>query len=71
MKMVILITVIESFAVTLAIMYFYYRRIQSGQRALILRRGHVAIAKQAELVLPHGDYSQRSLANQSSHSHDL
>ena len=43
MKIVILITVIESLAVTLAIMYFYYRRSQSGKRALVLRRGHVSI----------------------------
>lgn len=33
MKIVILITVIESFAVMLAIMYFYYRRSRSGKRA--------------------------------------
>ena len=35
MKMVILITVIESLAVMLAILYFYYRRSQSGKRALV------------------------------------
>jgi len=61
MKMVILITVIESLAVMLAITYFYYRRSQSGKRALVFRR---------KLVSP-GDYSQRSLSNQSSHSHDI
>jgi hypothetical protein len=32
MKIVILITVIESLAVMLAIMYFYYRRSHSGKR---------------------------------------
>ena len=31
MKIVILITVIESLAVMLAILYFYYRRGQSGK----------------------------------------
>lgn len=73
MKIVILITVIESFAVTLAIMYFYYRRSQSGKRALVFRRPHVSITEQAQakLVLPPGDYSQRSLPNQSGHSHDI
>jgi len=35
MKTVILITVIESSAVMLAILYFYYRRSQSGKRTLI------------------------------------
>jgi hypothetical protein len=35
MKIVILITVIESSAVMLAILYFYYRRSQSGKRALV------------------------------------
>lgn len=38
MKTVILITVIESLAIMLAILYFYYRRSQSGKRALVLRR---------------------------------
>lgn len=73
MKIVILITVIESLAVMLAIMYFYYRRSQSGKRALVLRRPHVSITEraQAKLVLPPGDYSQRSLPNQSGHSHDI
>jgi hypothetical protein len=71
MKMVILITVIESLAVMLAIMYFYYRRSQSGKRALVFRRPHVSITEQAKLVLPPGDYSQRSLPNQSGHSHDI
>ena len=42
MKMVILITVIESLLVTLAIMYFYYRGSQSRKRALVLRRGHMS-----------------------------
>lgn len=73
MKIVILITVIESLAVMLAIMYFYYRRSESGKRALVLRRPHVSITGQAQakLVLPPGDYSQRSLLNQSGHSHDF
>jgi hypothetical protein len=71
MKIVILITVIESLAVMLAIMYFYYRRSQSGKRALVLRRPHVSITEQAKLVLPPSDYSQRSLPNQSCHSHDI
>lgn len=71
MKIVIVITVIESLAVTLAIMYFYYRRSQSGKRALVLRHGDVSITRQAKVVLPPGDYSQRSLSNQSGHSHDI
>lgn len=57
MKIVILITVIESLAVMLAILYFYYRRSQSGKRALVIRRLHVSITKQAKLVLAPGDYS--------------
>jgi hypothetical protein len=61
MKIVILITVIESLAVMLAILYFYYRRSQSGKRALVLRRGHVSTTKHAKLVLPPGGYSRRSL----------
>lgn len=64
MKMVILVTVIESLAVMLTILYFYYRRSQSGKRALVLRRRHVSNTKQAKLVLPPGDYSHRSLPNQ-------
>ena len=71
MKMVILITVIESLAVMLAILYFYYRRSQSGKFALVFRRRDVSITNQAKLVLPPGDYSQRSLPNQSGHSHDI
>jgi hypothetical protein len=71
MKMVILITVIESLAVMLAILYFYYRRSRSGKRALVLRRLDVSITKQAKRVLPPGDYSHRSFPNQSGHSHDL
>ena len=71
MKIVILITVIESLAVMLAILYFYYRRSQSGKRALVLRRRHASITKEAKLVLPPGDYLQRSLPNQSRHSHDI
>jgi hypothetical protein len=71
MKMIILITVIESLAVMSAILYFYYRRTQSGKRALVLRRLQVSITKQAELVFARGDYSQRSLPNQSRHSHDV
>ena len=67
MKIVILITVIESLVVTLAILFFYYRRSQSGTRALVYRRPHVSITEQAQakLVLPPRDYSQRSLPNQS------
>ena len=38
MKIVILVTVIESLAVMLAITYFYYRRSQSEKRALVTRR---------------------------------
>jgi hypothetical protein len=45
MKILILITVIESLAVMLAILYFYYRRSQSGKRALVLRRSHVPITR--------------------------
>jgi hypothetical protein len=73
MKIVILITVIESLAVMLAILYFYYRRRQSGERALVFRRPHVSTTEQAQakLVLPSGDYSQRLLPNQSGHSHDI
>ena len=73
MKIVILITVIESSAVMLAILYFYYRRSQSGKRALVSRRLDVSITEQAQakVVLPPGDYSQRSLPNQSGHSHDI
>jgi len=56
MKIVILITVIESLTVMLAIMYFYYRRTQSGKRALVPRRLHVSITEQATLVLPPRDY---------------
>ena len=70
MKIVLLITVIESLAVMLAIMYFYYRRSQSGKRALVLRRPHVSITEQAQakLVLSPGDYLHRSFPNQSGHS---
>ena len=64
MKIVILITVIESLVVMLAIMYFYYRGNQSGKRALVLRRGHVSITKQAKFVLP-------PILNQSGHSHEI
>jgi len=39
MKIVILITVIESSAVMLAILYFYYRRRQLGKRALVFVAG--------------------------------
>ena len=62
MEIVILITVIESLAVTLAIVYFHYRRSQSRKRALVSRRPHVSITEQtqAKLVLPPADYSQRS-----------
>ena len=73
MKIVILITVIESSAVMLAMLYFYYRRSQSGKRALVSRRLDVSITEQAQakVVLPPGDYSQPSLPNQSGHSHDI
>ena len=73
MKIVILITVIESLAVMLTILYFYYRRSQLGKSALVFRRPAVSIAEQAhaKVVLPPGDYSQRSLPNQSGHSHDI
>jgi hypothetical protein len=71
MKIVILITVIESLGVTLAILYLYYRRSQTGKRALVLRRQHVSSTKQAKLGLPSGDYLQRSLPGQSGHSHDI
>jgi hypothetical protein len=59
MKIVILITVIESLAVMLAILYFYYRRSQSGKHALVFRRPDVSITEraQAKLVLQPGDYS--------------
>ena len=46
MKTVILITVIESSAVMLAILYLYYRRSQSRKRALVFRRPDVSIAQQ-------------------------
>jgi Na+/H+ antiporter NhaD/arsenite permease-like protein len=59
MKIVILITVIESLVVMLAIMYLYYRRSQSEKRSLVLHHRHVSITEQAKLVLPPGDYSQR------------
>lgn len=49
MKIVILITVVESLAVMLAIVYFYYRRSESGECALVLRRAHVSITEQASL----------------------
>jgi len=38
MKIIILITVIESSALMLAILYFYYSRTQSGKRALAFGR---------------------------------
>jgi hypothetical protein len=47
MKTVILITVIEGSAVMLAILYFYYRRSQSGKRALVFRPPNVSITEQA------------------------
>ena len=72
MKIVILITVIESLAITLAILYFYYRRSQSGKRALVFRRPFVSITEQAQAkpVLPAGDYSQRSLLHRYEHESD-
>jgi len=56
MKIVILITVIESSAVMLAILYFYYRHSQPGKRALVFSRPSVSITEQAQakLVLPSG-----------------
>ena len=60
MKIVILMTVFESLAVMLAFLYFYYRRSQSRKRALVPCRPHVEQA-QAKVVLPLGDYSERSL----------
>jgi hypothetical protein len=48
MKIVILITVIESLVVMLAITYFYYRRTSQGKRALVLRRLQVSTTKQAK-----------------------
>src|SRR5687768_2928651 len=50
MKIVILITVVESLAVMLAIVYFYYRRSESGECALVLRRAHVSITEHSKLV---------------------
>ena len=46
MKIVILITVIESLAVMTAIMYFHYTRRQSRKRALVPGRRHVSTTKQ-------------------------
>jgi hypothetical protein len=73
MKIVILITVIESSAVMLAILYFYYRRSQSGKRALVFRRPDVSIAEpaQAKVVLPSGNYSHPSLPNQPGYSREI
>ena len=70
MKTVILITVIESLVIMLAILYFYYRRSESGKRVLVPRRRHVSNTKQAKLVLPPGDYSQRSLLHRYEHESD-
>jgi len=50
MKIVILITVIESLAITLAITYFYFRRSQSGKRAIVPRLPH-AISESRTLKL--------------------
>lgn len=52
MKLVILFTVIESLAVMLAIVFFYYRHSQLGKRALVLRRPQVSITEQAKLGSP-------------------
>ena len=71
MKIVILITVIESSAVMLAILYFYYRRSQSRKPALVFRRPSVCITEQVKAVLPPGEYSHRSLPKQSGHSQEL
>ena len=45
MKIVILITMIESLAVTSVIMYFHYRRSQSRKRVLVSRRRHESITE--------------------------
>jgi len=45
MKIVILITVIESLAITSVIIYFHYRRSQSRERVLVPRRRHASITK--------------------------
>jgi len=45
MKIVILVTVIESLALMSAIMFFHYRRSQSRKRALDLRRRYVTITE--------------------------
>jgi RsiW-degrading membrane proteinase PrsW (M82 family) len=45
MKIVILIAVIESFAVMLAIMYFYYRRGRSGKRVSGIVGGAALLSK--------------------------
>jgi hypothetical protein len=57
MKIVILITVIESFAVMLAIMYFYYRRSQSGKRVSRIVGGAALLSnsklkRMAHIVVP-------------------
>jgi hypothetical protein len=71
MKIVILITVIESLVVMLAIMYIYYKRSQSAKRALVLRRPHPSITEQAKFALPPGGYAKLSLPNKSGHNHDI
>jgi len=45
MKIVILITVIESLAVTSVIIYFHYRRSQSRRRVLVPRGRHKSITE--------------------------
>ena len=45
MKIVILITVIESLAVMSAVIYFHYRRSQSRRRVLVPRRRHESITE--------------------------
>ena len=46
MKLIILITVIESLALMSAIVYFHYGRSQSQKRSLVPGRRHVSITKQ-------------------------
>jgi hypothetical protein len=73
MKIVILITVIESSVVMLAILYFYYRRSESTKRALVFRRpsGSISEQAQAKVVLPSATTRiRRSLINRVT-GHDI
>jgi len=45
MKIIILVTVIESFVVTSVIFYFHYRRSHSRKRVLVPRRRHESITE--------------------------